>query len=278
MKEMKMSEINFPTTVDQLRTALLDMGQDPGEVASMKKGELRERLIRLTEEKLSFQLEALDEDHEEPKTLAKAIGIEYGSKEWNSYIIGMLDESEHIDGYPKVNGLARLVNILGDVISSKATQVIVSQGDSKSVTINYELAIEWKLNTPIGFGNLGYTPQLRVFGGCADCTEDPNNTFLKHPAAIAETKAYGRALRKALGLTVIAAEEMLSGSSEEVPRAKASSMITVPLQAAIKAKASTLNLDLKEVMAKGGYDQELSSYTMEEGREIFTLLNSYQQK
>lgn len=274
-----MSEtINFPTTVDQLRTALLDMGQDPSEVAAMKKGELRERLIKLSEERLEFQLEAFDEDQEEPKTLEKAIGIEYGSKKWNNYIIGMLDESEHVDGYPKVNGLARLVNILGDVVSSKPSQVIVTHGENRSVTVNYELIIEWKLNTPVGFGNLGYTPQTRVFGGCADCTEDPNNTFLKHPAAIAETKAYGRALRKALGLTVIAAEEMLSGSSEEIPKAKASSMITVPLQAAIKAKADALNLNLKDVMAKGGYDQDLPSCTMEEGRAIFTLINSYQQK
>lgn len=269
--------INFPSTVDQLRTALLDMGEDPETVASMRKGELRERLIQLSQEKMEFQLEALKSDDEEPQTLAKAINIEYGSKEWNDYIIGMLDENEQIDGYPKVNGLARVVNILGDVVSSKATQVLVTHGENRSVTVNYEIAIEWKLNTPIGFGNLGYTPQIRVFGGCADCTEDPSNTFLKHPAAIAETKAYGRALRKALGLTIIAAEEMLSGSSEEIPKAKPSASISKPLESAIRAKASTLKLNLEEVMIKGGYDQPLSSYDMQDGRAIFTLLNSYQQ-
>lgn len=273
-----MSEtINFPTTVDQLRSALIDMGQDPSEVAAMRKGELRERLIKLSEERLEFQLEAFDQDKEEPKTLEKAIGIEYGSKEWNNYIIGMLDESEHIDGYPKVNGLARLVNILGDVVSSKPTQVIVSQGENKSVTVNYELAIEWKLNTPVGFGNLGYTPQLRVFGGCADCTEDLNNTFLKHPAAIAETKAYGRALRKALGLTVIAAEEI---GNEEIVKNKTSAKITTPLKSVINAKITALGLNIKDIIKewnKGEYI-ELDELTIEDGRELFTFINQYQQK
>lgn len=273
-----MSEtINFPTTVDQLRTALLDMGQDPSEVAAMKKGELRERLIKLSEERLEFQLEAFDEDNEEPKTLEKAIGIEYGSKAWNNYIIGMLDESEHVDGYPKVNGLARLVNILGDVVSSKPSQVIVTHGENRSVTVNYELVIEWKLNTPVGFGNLGYTPQVRVFGGCADCTEDPNNTFLKHPAAIAETKAYGRALRKALGLTVIAAEEI----GEDIQKNKSSSaMITVPLKNVISAKISALGLNIETVIKEWNKDEyvELDKLTIEEGRDLFTFINQYQQK
>lgn len=270
-------EVNFPTTVDELRTALLNAGESPEAVASMRKGELKERLIQLSTEKLEFQLESLNEMDDEPETLSKAIGIEYGSREWNEYIVGMLDESEQIDGYPKVNGLARLVNILGDVISSKPVNVIVTHGDVRSVTVNYEIQIEWKLNTPVGFGNMMYTPQIRTFGAAADCNEDLGNTFLKHPAAIAETKAYGRALRKALGLTVIAAEEMLSGSSEDIPKARATASITTALQSSIKAKASTLKLDLKEVMAKGGFDDELSSCTMEDGRAIFTLLNSYQQ-
>lgn len=268
-----MSELfNFPTTVDQLRTALLDAGESPEAVASMKKGELRERLIQLGTEKLEFQLEAL-EDESPVQTLGGAIGIEYGSREWNDYIVGMLDESEQIDGYPKVNGLARLVNILGDVISSKATEVIVSHGDMRSVTVNYEIQIEWKLNTPVGFGNLGYTPQIRTFGGISCADQDLSNVYLKHVAAMAETKAYGRALRKALGLSVVTSDEI----GEDAPKAKSVAPITTALQSSIKAKASTLQLNLVEVMAKGGFNDDLSSYTMEDGRAIFTLLNSYQQ-
>lgn len=271
--------VNFPTTVDELRTALLEAGDDPATVAAMKKADLKNRLLEITNNNLELQLEAINEE-EDPKTLEKAIGIEYGSKAWNDYVLGMLDESEQIDGYPKVVGLARLVNILGDVVVSRANQVIVTHGEMRSVTVNYELHIEWKLNTPVGYGNLNFTPQVRVFGGVADCNENLDNTYMRHAAATAETKAFGRALRKALGITTIAAEEMLSGASEEMPKAKASAPISTPLQSVIKAKVAALGLTLDKVLndwEDGGGVSTLEDLTMEDGRELFAFINTYQQ-
>ena len=49
-----MTTVNFPTTVDELRTALLEAGDDPATVAAMKKGELKERFIKLTTEEINF--------------------------------------------------------------------------------------------------------------------------------------------------------------------------------------------------------------------------------
>ena len=271
--------INFPTTVDGLRTALLEAGDDPATVAAMKKAELKDRLLELTREDLDLQLEAIEDDSPPAQTLERAIGIKYGyNKEWNDYIIGMLDESEVFDGYPKVNGLARLVDILGDVISSKATQIIVSQGDTRSVTVNYEIQIEWKLDTPIGFGNLNFTPQVRTFGGVADAEHDPDNLYMRHPAALAETKAYGRALKKALALTTVTLEEMQS-STEGPIKAKDSATITPPLKSVIQAKALGLNLNLDEVIKewnKGEY-VALENLTVQGGRDLFTFINKYQQ-
>ncbi len=272
--------INFPTTVDGLRTALLEAGDDPATVAAMKKGELKERLLELTREDLDLQLEAIEDDSPPVETLERAIGIKYGyNKEWNDYILGLLDEAETFDGYPKVNGLSRLVDILGDVISSKATQVIVTHGENRCVTVNYEIQIEWKLNTPVGFGNLNFTPQIRTFGGVADAEYDRSNTFMKHAAALAETKAYGRALRKALAVSTIAAEEMLAGDSEGLPKAKDSATITPPLKSVIQAKALGLNLNLDEVIKewnKGEYIA-LENLTVQGGRDLFTFINKYQQ-
>ena len=273
-----MSEtINFPSTVDELRTLLLEAGDDPNVVSCMKKGELKTRALELTSNKFELQLEAMEEESN-VQTLEGAIGVKYASKEWNDYIVGMLDDSEHIDGYPRVNGLARLIHILGDVISSKATQVIVTHGDTRCVTVNYELSIEWKLDTPVGFGNLGYTPSVRVFGGVADAEYDPSNTYMKHAAALAETKAYGRALRKALALSVITADEMQT-LGEEVARPKASAPITDALKSAIKAKSSTLKLDLSKVMKEWnkGDDIALNELSIQDGRDLFTHLNSFQQ-
>ena len=271
--------INFPTTVDGLRTALLEAGDDPATVAAMKKGELKERLLELTREDLDLQLEAIEDDSPPVETLERAIGIKYGyNKEWNDYIIGMLDESEVFDGYPKVNGLARLVDILGDVISSKATHVLVSHGEARSVTVNYEIQIEWKLNTPVGFGNLNFTPQIRTFGGVADAEHDPGDIYSKHPAALAETKAYGRALKRALALTTVTLEEMQT-STEGPVKAKDSAVITGPLKSVIKAKALGLNLDLDTVIKEWNNGEliDLEKLTVLDGRDLFTYINKYQQ-
>lgn len=270
---------NFPTTVDGLRTALLEAGDDPATVAAMKKGELKERLLELTREDLDLQLEAIEDDSPPVETLERAIGIKYGyNKEWNDYILGLLDEAEVFDGYPKVNGLARLVDILGDVISSKATHVLVSHGETRSVTVNYEIQIEWKLNTPVGFGNLNFTPQIRTFGGVADAEHDPGNLYMKHPAALAETKAYGRALKKALALTTVTLEEMQT-SAEGPVKTRDSAQITGPLKSVIQAKSLGLNLNLNEVIKewnKGEYIA-LEDLTVQDGRDLFTFINKYQQ-
>ena len=274
-----MSTVNFPTTVDELRTALLEAGDDPATVAAMKKSDLKERFIKLTTEEINFELESLNEASP-VETLEGAIGVTYGSDEWNNYIMGLFKSDELMDGYPKINGLRRVANlVLGDIIISKATQVFVSHGDVKSVTVNYEIQIEWKLNVPVGFGNMGYNPQIRVYGGLADCNEDLSSPFGKHSSATAESKAEGRALRKALALNVIAAEEMLTGSVEDSnPKVKASSPITKPLQDVIKAKSDALNLNLKEVITKWiGVVKELSSFTVQEGRDFFEHLNTFQQ-
>lgn len=274
-----MSTLNFPTTVDELRTALLEAGDDPATVAAMRKGELRDRLVKLTTEKIDFDLESIQSETSPMETLEGAIGAVYGSPEWHNYVMGCFNPDELMDGYPKVNGLSRVANlVLGDIISSKAVDVLVTHGENRSVTVNYEVQIEWKLNTPIGFGNMNHNSQIRTFGGLSCCTEDLSSVFGRHPAAVAESKALGRALRKALSINIIAAEEMLAGSDESAPKAKPTSPITKPLQDVIKVKANALNLSLEKVIADWlGEKRELSKFTVQEGRDFFEHINTFQQ-
>ena len=274
-----MSTVNFPTTVDELRTELLKAGDDPATVASMKKAELRDRLVKLTTEKIDFDLESLQSETSPAETLEGTIGVTYGSPEWQTYVLGQLNENEQWEGMPRVNGLNRLASLLlGDIVSSKASEIIVSHGETQSVIINYEIQIEWKLNTPVGFGNMGYTPQIRVFGGVANCDQD-GTIYGKYFSSTCETKAMGRALKKALGISVLSAEELMGGGTEELPKSKPTANITVPLQSVIKAKVEALKLNLKTIIAEfnNGKYKELSEFNMEEGRELFAHINSYQQ-
>lgn len=272
----------IPTTVDDMRTELIKFGEDEAAVAAMKKGDLRSKLMewynKRTDEDMSFAMENLED--EDSQTLEGAIGVKYASPEWNDYVMGLFQKEELIDGYPRVHGLARLTSLLlGDIISSKATHVIVTHGENKSVTVNYELQIDWKLDNPIGFGNIKFSPQVRVFGGVACCEQDLSSNFYKHPAAIAETKSYGRALRKALAITVICVEEMLSGDlgDDGVAVPKGGSKITPALKSVITAKCKALQINLNEA-TKLRYNKSIESLTMDEARDMFEYININQQK
>ena len=271
--------INFPATVDELRKLLLENGYDPAKVAAMKKPELKQAALEVTSNKFDLQLEAIEK--EEPvETLEGAIGVQYCSDGWDRYVMGLFKDNELMDGYPKVNGLRRVANlVLGNIVSSKPSYVFVTQGDTRSVTVSYEIQVEWKLNTPVGFGNMGLAAlDVRTFGGLSCCNEDMSSPYGRHPAAVAESKAEGRALRKALGLNVIAAEEMLSGGDTEAPAAKPTSRITAALKSVIEVKAEKLNLVMKELIEKFGLGtKDLGDFTMDDGRKLFVFINEFQQ-
>ena len=244
----------------------------------MKKGELKTRLLEITSDKLDFDLEEIEAD-EPCQTLEDVIGVQYASEGWNEYVIGLLNADEMSDGYPRIHGLRRLVSLLlGDIISSKATQVFISHSETRSITINYEVQISWKLDTPIGFGNLSFNPQARTFGGVADCVEDNSNAFGKHPGATAESKAEGRALRKALALNVISADERQLGT-EDTPALSKTATITKPLLSVIRAKLSKLTKVISEADAikEFGLDIALEKFNVQEARDFFEHLGKYTQ-
>jgi len=113
---------------------------------------------------------------------------------WHDYVMSEFSPEELVDGQPTVDGLRRVTQLLlGPIIDQK---VKISYVDEHSVNAIFKITLQ-------------EDSELRCFVGAADCT--PRNctdkTFQVFPTAIAETRAEGRAYRKALGLRSIAAEE-----------------------------------------------------------------------
>jgi len=274
--------------VDKLRTELLEMGESEESVAKMKKSDLTKRYLELMNKQpianCDFDFEAEEKCEGQPaRTLQEAIGAPYGSSEWQDYIMAQFREDELVDGCPKCNGMRRIAQlVLGDIISSKPVQVFVVGHEPRTVTVAYEIVFDWKLNTVVDYGNImNMGGDTRVFGGLADCTEE-KTVYGRHPAATAESKAEARALRKALALNVVTAEEKLTGADEEMPRAKDSAQITKALAGVLKAKMSALKLDadttLKEFAQSVGTDcRSVDTMSMEEGRKMLAHLNKIQQ-
>ena len=128
------------------------------------------------------------------------------SPEWNDYVLGLFEENELYDGRPLCAGLRRVAELLlGEIVSSKPTQIFPPlKGDEIGrATVIWEIV----------FSN-GVT-----FSDVADSWEgNTDDTFCVFNTATAATRAEGRALRKALRLKTVAAEEMTKKNTASIVR------------------------------------------------------------
>jgi hypothetical protein len=125
------------------------------------------------------------------------------SPEWNDYVMKFFTDKELIDGNPLTAGLRRVAEMLiGEIISSKPVDVQRTE-----------------TNDPIGKTTVIYEVQFLVRNGdreyvktYADVADvwagNTDDLFAVHAPATAATKAEGRALRKALKIRAVAAEEL----------------------------------------------------------------------
>ena len=118
------------------------------------------------------------------------------SPDWNDYVLGLFSDNELFDGRPTCAGLRRVSElVLGQIVSSKPTQVFPpTSGDEIG-----RATVVWEVIFADG----------STFSDVADCWEgNTDDMFCVFNTATAATRAEGRALRKALRLRTVAAEEM----------------------------------------------------------------------
>lgn len=200
-----------------------------------------------------YNVESVEHEEEELVDMP-----EYGSADWNAFVMSRFHDEELIDGNPLCYGLRRVANeLLGDIVSSRPTQVFPSVNDNGvgRATVVYEIVFNW-----------GRTGEFRTFGDVAEVwhgnTED---LFAAHAAATACTKAEGRVLRKALMVKCLAAEELpknkdvagivrnsisFSGTTGEVA---ASDLMSSSQLNFLNGKAMQLNVNLLAYLSSKGF-------------------------
>lgn len=128
------------------------------------------------------------------------------SPEWHEYVISLFDESELMDGNPLVAGLRRVAEIvLGPIIESGPSQVFpVQEADHHGrATVVFTIKFASGL----------------TYSEVADCWEgNTDDMFCAYAMATASTRAEGRALRKALKIKGVAAEELTKKNTAEIVR------------------------------------------------------------
>ena len=196
-------------TIEELKESLLVLGFPKNELNKLKKDELMELHTKALEDQTVADVD-LDEDFEEVED-SPSLEIEeeeesektpsITSDEWHDYVMSQFKSNELIDGNPITAGLRRVVEIvLGEVIETGPTQVFPAtdpNGPGRA-TVVYRIVIdEYESGR-----TKSYADTADVWHGNTD------DLFCAHPVATASTRAEGRALRKALKLRVLAAEEL----------------------------------------------------------------------
>ena len=128
------------------------------------------------------------------------------SLEWNDYLMSLFEEDELIENRPLSAGLRRVSElVLGRIVSSGPVQVFPPKEDNGIG----RATVVWKVEFEDG----------TMFSDVADCWEgNTDDTYCAYAVATAATRAEGRALRKALRLRTVAAEELTKKNTASIVR------------------------------------------------------------
>jgi len=128
------------------------------------------------------------------------------SFEWNEYVMSLFDASELVDSNPLVSGLRRVSElVLGPIVFSGPTQVFPVQRDDHHGRATVVFTVEFA-------SGMRYAEVADSWEGNTD------DTFCAFAVAIASTRAEARALRKALKIRAVSAEELTKKDTAKIVR------------------------------------------------------------
>ena len=240
-----------------------------------------------------------EESEEEKNTLQDYINKtkdipEYYSPEWQDYVMKQFSKEELIDGkYPNVNGLRRVVELLlGEIVACGPCDVRATMdptGLGKAVVV-YEINIEWKLNCGpyIDLMQDKQSLPIKTFKAVgASYPDNTDDTYAVFPEAIAETRAEGRALRRALRLGVVCSDELTKKNTAEIIRQKIergttgnweeNDAITDNQQNSIKIMCDRLNIDFTKFINSGSKTyNHIGEVSRQTAANMIKRLNEFQ--
>jgi len=176
--------------------------------------------------------------------------------EWNDYVLSLFDEKELYDGRPLCHGLRRVAELLfGNIMVSRPVKVFPPQDDNSvgRATVIWEVVFE----------------NGSAFSDVADCWEgNTDDKFCAFNTATAATRAEGRALRKALRLRVVAAEEITKKNTAEIVKSISQ---TNAIQSTQGEYQSTGRMTENQERFIDGKSKQLDINTSKLFKEVFNL-------
>lgn len=248
--------------IQEMRDKLVQAGYGD-EIQSMKKGQLRELIEALEASNKVLDAVEPSEPTEQKETIPSPT-----DENWTEYVMKLFTKDEVDNGNPKVDGLRRVTEKVYGPFSI-FTNVI----DSPNINNGFRASVAVQLQFLHG-ENAGW----QVSGAADVFSGNTAAPYHKHAVATAETRAEGRALRKALKLVkVLSAEETYNADSDE-PNGS-DSRILQTMVSSLHTMADRANLDAVKVAVKMGFDVEsLDQLTHKQGISVANQISQYHRK
>lgn len=197
------------------------------------------------------------------------------SPEWHDYAMTLFQPSEMVDGHPLVAGLRRVAEVvLGPIMFSGPTQVFPVQREDHHGRATVVFTVEFA-------NGMKYAEVADSWEGNTD------DMFCAFAVAIASTRAEARALRKALKIRGVAAEELTKKDTAKIVRDISStktsssgeydenSRMSDAQSNFIDVKCKQLNIDGKKLFVTFGADSG-KRVSKNIASEIIDKLNDFQ--
>ena len=197
------------------------------------------------------------------------------SPEWHDYAMTLFHPSELVDGHPLVAGLRRVSElVLGTIVFSGPTQVFPVQREDHHGRATVVFTVEFA-------NGMRYSEVADSWEGNTD------DMFCAFAVAIASTRAEARALRKALKIKGVAAEELTKKDTAKIVREISStkaasegeyddqSRMSDPQYNFIDVKCKQLNINGEKLFASFNVDSG-KKVSKKVASDIIDRLNDFQ--
>lgn len=197
--------------------------------------------------------------------------------EWTDHVLSLLSDDEKIAGNPTTDGLRRIFEIaLNCRVLASISHIAQTPEPNNEKRATVVHSITYFLND--GDRTM---PELNtvVVNGSADVYwGNCDKIYRNHPVAVAETRAEGRALRRALKLRKVVAAEEVAKDIEDHPDENSVSKITNNQINFIDVMAKRLNINVTRLLEQNNLESKnIYVLSHEDAVSIIRLLSSYQQ-
>lgn len=194
--------------------------------------------------------------------------------EWTDHVLNLLSEDEKIQDNPTTDGLRRVFEVAMDCIVIESLSSVVQYPDPNNgnrATVVHSLT--YVLNDCDADSHI----KTRTTNGSADVYwGNCDKIFRNHPVAVAETRAEGRALRRALRLRKVVAAEELAEEVEDIDGNNVGKISNNQINF-IDVLSKRLDINPTKCFENMGLANNLYELDHDNGVSIIRQLSSYQQ-